>query len=875
MKKLSLFLLACLCLGHVWAGNVLGKDTQYKKRVYAALKEKQQALPHGNLFSILKEKKLTAEERDALSFLYAYMPTADIVDKDGDYYLRQVRIALSTRQNTTWGKNIPDLIFRHFVLPVRVNNEALDEARTVFPSELLPRIQHLSAKDAILEVNHWCHEKVVYTPSDARTSAPLASVKTAYGRCGEESTFLVAALRSVGIPARQVYTPRWAHTNDNHAWVEAWADGEWYFLGACEPEPVLNLGWFNQPASRGMLMHTKVFGDYNGSEDVMQRTQNFTEINVTKNYASVGKAEVLVVDEANRPVSGINVEFKVFNYAEYFTVARKITDNAGRVSLEAGLGDMVVYAQQDGKFAFGKVSFGQNTLVTLRLSQRVGDVSAQEISIVPPVGHNNLPPVTDAQKAENDRRMQLEDSIRNAYVATFPTKEEARAFAERLSLDTAEVVKFIMDARGNYADIQRFLTAAQKDGKAQLALDMLEVISAKDLRDTPYEVLVSHLDALSNGAYLEVLNPRVSLELLTDYRRDLAKAWDENTRKAFQTDPMKLATWCKEHLKLQNELNTINIIASPVGTLRSRSVTTESRKVFFVAAARSLNIPAWYDMVDSKVYFAKNGAPVYVNFDEAVSAPLRMGELQLTYQNTTRIDDPAYYSHFTLARFEHGKFALLSYDEDNTSTWQQLFASPRPMQAGYYMLTAGNRLANGNVDSRISFFEVKEGQKTVTELIIPHTQEGVSVIGSFDSETLYLPVGAQKEVSILSQTGRGYFVIGLLEPNKEPTNHALKDIEKMRERIEAWGRPMIFLFANEQAYQSFRPQDFPNLPKNIVYGIDTNGKIRQQITENMKSPNGGALPILFIGDTFNRVVFESEGYTIGMGEQLLKVIDGL
>ena len=37
---------------------------------------------------------------------------------------------------------------------------------------------------------------------------------------------------------RQGYTPRWAHTDDNHAWVEAWVNGKWYFLGACEPEPV-------------------------------------------------------------------------------------------------------------------------------------------------------------------------------------------------------------------------------------------------------------------------------------------------------------------------------------------------------------------------------------------------------------------------------------------------------------------------------------------------------------------------------------------------------------------------------------------------------------------------------------------------------------
>lgn len=134
-------------------------------------------------------------------------------------------------------------------------------------------------------------------PSDARTSSPLASVRTAYGRCGEESTFTVAALRAVGIPARQVYTPRWAHTDDNHAWVEAWVDGEWHFLGACEPEPVLDLAWFNAPASRGMLMHTNAFGNYDGPEEVVGRTPCTTEINVTANYAPVAPVTVRVLDK--------------------------------------------------------------------------------------------------------------------------------------------------------------------------------------------------------------------------------------------------------------------------------------------------------------------------------------------------------------------------------------------------------------------------------------------------------------------------------------------------------------------------------------------------------------------------------------------------
>ena len=184
------------------------------------------------------------DERRALTFLYAYMPRPDVTDYAPEYYAAQTACALRARREMPWGKDVPEREWRHFVLPVRVNNENLDTFRTACYEELKARVQGLAMREAALEVNHWCHEYVTYKPSDARTSSPLASMRTATGRCGEESTFTVAALRAVGIPARQVYTPRWAHTDDNHAWVEVYVEGSWYFLGACEPEPVLNLGWF-------------------------------------------------------------------------------------------------------------------------------------------------------------------------------------------------------------------------------------------------------------------------------------------------------------------------------------------------------------------------------------------------------------------------------------------------------------------------------------------------------------------------------------------------------------------------------------------------------------------------------------------------------
>ncbi len=205
----------------------------------------------------------------AVDSLYSRMSLPDSLDYSYKFFEDNARMSLKAKATMPWGSEISDTLFFDFVLPVRTNNEKLDSCRTVFYNELAPRVKNLSLHDAALEVNHWAHEKATYRPSDSRTSSPLATMRTSWGRCGEESAFVVAAMRSVCIPARQVYTPRWAHTDDNHAWVEVFVDGKWQFLGGCEPEPELNMAWFNAPASRGMLMSTRTDGRYGGEEEVL------------------------------------------------------------------------------------------------------------------------------------------------------------------------------------------------------------------------------------------------------------------------------------------------------------------------------------------------------------------------------------------------------------------------------------------------------------------------------------------------------------------------------------------------------------------------------------------------------------------------------
>ena len=864
-------------------------DTNYRNTVENIFKERVKTV--GKTFYNTQKENLTAYEQEALKFLYAYMPLADVTDYPTSFFADNVRMSFKARKEMPWGKNVPELLFRHFVVPIRVNNEALDNARSVFYNELKDRIKGMSMMDAIIEVNHWCHEKVTYQPSDARTSAPLATLKTATGRCGEESTFAVAALRAVGIPARQVYTPRWAHTDDNHAWVEAWADGKWYFLGACEPEPVLNLGWFNAPASRAMLMHTRAFGDYNGPEEVMLRTSNFTEINLTSNYAPVAPIDFYVKDSEGKPVENARVEFKIYNYAEFFTAVTKYTDANGHTSLSAGIGDLVVWASKDGKYTYQKVSFGKDkeTILTLPEGAPTSSVGALETSaptkctyldIVPPKEDPQLPYVSDEMHKENQRRFALEDSIRKAYTATFPTMEEAKRINERGA-------EYIFKSRGNKQTIVDFIN--RHSDNEDRVMGILATLSDKDLRDITTEILED-----SYNATTDQLSPRVEDELITiPFKQYFEKAFSKKAADAFRADPMKLVEWIKKNIRLNPDKKALRIAQTPVGVMKSKITDERSRDIFFVDVARSLGIEAQKDAVTGKIQYKTQGVHLSqvhqktnsewqdVKFDntaDKTSTAAALGTIKLTYEPTKLLDNPKYYSHFTISRIENGTAQLLNFDEGqadmgNGTTWSNTFKNGYKLDAGTYMLTTGTRLANGSVLASNRIFEIVKGQTTTLPLEIRQNTNEVTVIGSFNSESLVTKDG--KEVSLLSQTGRGYYVVGILGVGQEPTNHALHDIEKMKEAFEAWGRPVVLLFESEADAAKFNHDEFPGLPSTVQFALDKDGSVRKQIAREMKLMNEKQMPMFIIADTFNRVVFVSQGYTIGLGEQMQGVFKKL
>ena len=855
---------------------------------------------------MLKQQKATADEQGALQFLYAYMPVADVTDYPTSFFLENVRTSFEARNQMAWGNKVPELLFRHFVLPVRINNENLDNSRMVFFKELKERVKGLGMKEAILEVNHWCHELVTYQPSDGRTSAPLSTIRSAYGRCGEQSTFTVAALRAIGIPARQVYTPRWAHTDDNHAWVEAWADGTWYFLGACEPEAVLNLAWFNAPASRAMLMHTKAFGDYNGPEEVMLRTSNYTEINLIDNYGSSARIDFSIEDAAGNPVDGARVDFKIYNYAEFCTVVTKYTMADGKTFLSAGKGDMMIWASKGGKYGFAKASFGKDKNIVIRLNHEVGASAMQKevffrdsFDIVPPPERANIPEVSPEARAKNLERFAYEDSIRHAYLATFFNQESALATLKanglieeqnitrngvtflaakgekltpsdangKISAKAQKMIDFLVASSGNHKVILSFLV--QHQNRLDRAINLLSTLSAKDLRDMQMDILEDNFNAKSDE-----LSPRVENEMIiTPFKQFFEKEFAKK-QVAFKNNPSLLVEWVKKNIRINPDKKALQIAQTPIGVYRSRLTDDRSRKVFFVDVARSLGIEAQVDAVTKKTQYKnhKGGEWIDVDFENAAQEASAKGKFVMGYADNGAVDDPKYYSHFTIHRINaDGSTSLLEYPEEGC-TWSNTFKNGVDLDEGDYALVSGTRLANGGVLAEMQMFHVKQGATTQVEMHLRSSETEITVKGNFNSESKFILLPSNQEVSLLSQTGRGYFVMGLIGVGQEPTNHALKDIAKVAQVFEKWNRPIVLLFEDEASAKKFRISEFPGLPKNIIFGIDKDGSCRKEMVENMKLQNKNLLPIFTISDTFNRVVFLSQGYTIGLGEQLESVI---
>ncbi|MGN7411285.1 transglutaminase domain-containing protein [Paenibacillus sp. SAF-068] len=859
---------------------VFNLDAQSLERIEQKFQEKERfaAARQSELFDIFQQE-LTQEETWALKYVYAYMPVNDMADYNGDLFLSHVRHALDTRIRVPWGDRIPDHLFLHFVLPYRINTENIEDFRGLIYDELAERTAKLSMADAILETNYWCHEKATYIGSDLRTISPLTMIRNARGRCGEESTLAVAALRSIGIPARQVYTPRWAHCDSNHAWVEAWADGQWYYIGACEPEARLNQGWFSPPARRAMLINTRIYADYPGPEDITLSEKGFTEINLLENYAPTRSIDVKVKNEQGEPVTGASVRFELYNTAELYPIAEIRTDAQGEVTFKTGCGDLLIRAVSGGKSSEILCKAQENKIIEMVLDSSEQPSGSVDFDMVPPPeGEGEVAAALPEEKMqEHNRRLEQGAQTRGGYEDTFLREEEAISLAKGVGLPPVRVWNVLHKARGNSREIAAFLEECS-NVYGEWPLRLLELMNEKDLIDTFRQTLDDHLiGALSQqGSWAEdtfvryILCPRISYEMLVPYRGVFQNAYSPDEATAFRKNPSTLARMLEQQYEYYEDLPNLKGKGNPIGTFSLMKGDYQSLDILFVAVCRSLGIPArLHPSAQKPQYLSDRGWEdvVFGLTSPRTQVSTSWGKLQLCRDPKASQDTPAasYFENFSFARLEDGVYKTLIHPYGSTD----VYSKPYEVEPGAYRLTTGIRLKDGTVNVRFIYFTVNAGDTTEVVLTYREIEVDIPVLGKLAPGSILTHLNGS-EVELEELLGSEGAIAAWIEPEREPTKHLIRELCELAEPLDKLGIPIVLVTGIMEWNASFDPVGYPKLPVRTVFVRDSSyASLSGFITKSAAYEAG--YPHLFVLDTQYQIRYSASGYKIGTGKEALQV----
>lgn len=733
----------------------------------------------------------------------------------------------------------------HSVASPRINNEALSPWMEEFQAWLWDEVDGLNTVEKILRVNELAAAEVTYQSSNARTLPPPALKRGIYGRCGEESTFVTAALRSVGIPARQVYAPLWNHSDDNHAWVEAFDGESWRFLGACEPEAVLDIGWFNAAAARAPL--------------VVSRT-HIARADSSPDDLGVNRAGQHLKNESQRYRDGACLKFSVsteedgflsiylLNYSSLAPLLEVAVKNLNEHELDLGAGTYhLSYETKSGRYGanLDLVSLEDQTI---ELKAESWDMSLENL---PTVWHAAAVSRPVPEVSDEDRAKGL--AIRAEATRRRQDKEDSqKQYALELAKGRSDLEGEILErSRGNSEEVSKLLDLASGN---EAVLQLLLLVPQKDLYELKAEEYFGELKVVLDAAneldpklrVETLLNPRIHTEDFSIYRSGL------------KIEP-KTPDQIMGEMREQYEFNSQNMEPYEPLTVLAKQPKLSLRDFtkLLCGNLRAHGHPVQYINEGLVKVFAGEWRML------AVEEPSR---LRLISQD----QDYAWRSgqNYQLINLDHDPVTVRTGLGVWTGSSELIYLIGRK-----YGVMTTIRLPNGDQRSQITMVEVVPGEVTEIELSLPPV--------SAEDLLVDLPIPSEALVQALNLPDTEVGLAVLAQGGHEPSEHAFEELtllwdglssrldkvtiyyDSSREgTLEALERsPRFLALLEEGLVAELKPLDYSAHLESLGRGLFVEPE---------------TLPLIMLyetRDSIARIRYSHAGYIVGLGERILNSIE--
>lgn len=811
------------------------------------------------------EDKEDRDVMEALKYLYAYMPLSDIGDYKIETFLDFARHGAFLFNEGEFKGAANEEMFAEYVLGARINNEDIVENRKIFYDRVKSLIKGKTMKEAVIDINYWCSSKVTYRSTDGRTANPLTVYNNTYGRCGEESTFGVSVFRSVGIPARQVYVPLWSHCDDNHAWVEVWCDGKWYFLGACEPEDELNQGWFLNASKRAMMVHARCYNP-ELEKDVNEGVGIPVAVNALSTYAPTREIFVKVMNEAGEPFSGTKVYFKVINYSMPGEIAVTCTDEEGVTRLKTGRGSLLISAYEDGNYGEVLVDTAEDIQITLVLSPDGYKKTEGSFIMRAPSLVNSAKTENKAKSEASDTRKKEEAEKRAYKEASLFDREAAERTIKRFKGKDEEILSFaLLKSCENQRELQKFISE-KREIPDKWKVGLIDSLPQKDYQDTEAETLFNHclytdeklFDKYPREIFYKyILCPRVDFEMIRPYRKFLSERFEG--AKVSNIDEIRaLFNEVDEKLKEKSEYEYSSLISSAYGAFSIGYASEKSKRVIFIQLLRSLGVPSRLNPNDRRMeVYLDDG---FIAIEEEKESP--KGSLELDFEAGVNW---SYYDNFSILAYSEGEFKPLYLDMEDIKKDGGVLK----LNAGTYRLITSNRLPNGNIFAKSVLAEVKEGEST--KLSVAFYEAGISdMLSDYPIRNIEFETEKKEKTSIgeLTKDKNGIFI--WLSAKAEPTEHILNELHDKKELFNKLKTKLHLVVKSKDELEDANIKRIAEELSNrdiLFESFDTEaGKLAREL---YLEP--GLYPLICVVDKEGRGVYGTAGYNVGTADMLLKI----
>ncbi len=835
------------------------------------------------------------EQREAAEFLVAYMPPSDLACATSEALKTHLEYAFKTRDLLPWSKKVTEKLFLHYVLPHRVSQEPFEQWREYLFERIYPRVKHLETMEEVaLEINRWCAERFTYKYTQARDQGAFENLKRGFGRCEEMMILYICAARSVGIPTRACATPLWSTCNDNHAWVEVWCDGKWYYLGACEVRDALNKAWFELPAQRAPLVTSRIYGVPEQTEGLYRVEKQSAIINSTSVYSQTGMVKMDIP-------KGEEVYFYVFNYGSLRPFSKREGDENGKVQVEFGPGEYLFTVTSEKKVSrWGKVRVEAGK-----------DAEVEYAEGATPEGYMWLhypgkpKPKAGAKAARERKPLPEYKAPPDTYkVREFKPEDypEVMKIIEGHELKD-KVVEALKKSLGNCDNIARAIARCDSDDIDVMMYLITELEPLELIEATP-EILMDHLTYAKAARALWknppddklwkefILKPRISYEPLRAWREKLFLRFGEMVIPAMAIyekrkgeDPAATALainkWLAQNVK-KIERGYFGNTKTPLDVVVSRCGTEGEITCCAVGILRAVGIPArlsknrkWAEFHDGKEWH-----PLYPLEPEHFKSTEKTAEVASEYEKPGTLALKFMRKGLPMAGLEHfaaiklgGEYWAAAWPDKKTD---ENGAVQMELTPGEYLFNAGVRNKNGDPYIFFKRLKIESGKETQLEVKLDMPVEQLSREDLVVRDIKTLPeIKLKRFLPAHERAGRFDYLYVFFTLDNEPSKSMLPRINDFARKTDGLKVLYVYLGADMEAYKAFAGEHKLLEGDRFLYTADLTEAVKE-----LKLPNKDgklkpeAMPsIMLVDPDTKEILFWEEGFNRSIDQTLQQVLE--